>query len=360
MSEYKKTALVLGAGGFIGSHMVKRLRSEGYWVRGVDLKYPEFSATEANEFVQGDLRDVDFVRRVIQYKGEQGNFYNSVPYQYILPFHEIYQFAADMGGAGFVFTGENDAEIMQNSVTINLNVLEQQRLMNETFGDYKEWTEANRPKLDWQTKIFYSSSACMYPEHNQLDPDDPNCREDSAYPAAPDSEYGWEKLFSERLYLAYNRNHGIPVRVARYHNIFGPEGTWQGGREKSPAAICRKVAYAKRNDTIDVWGDGTQTRSFLFVDECVEATYRLMQSDFIGPVNIGSEEMVTINQLVDTAAKVARKNIQKNHIDGPLGVRGRNSNNDLIREKLGWDYSQTLEEGIRKTYKWIQQQIKNQ
>ena len=360
MSDYKKTALVLGAGGFIGSHMVKRLRSEGYWVRGVDLKYPEFSATEANEFIQGDLRDVDFVRRVIQYKGEQGNFYNSIPYQYILPFHEIYQFAADMGGAGFVFTGENDAEIMQNSVTINLNVLEQQRLLNETFGIHKDWTEANRPKLDWQTKIFYSGSACMYPEHNQLDPDDPNCREDSAYPAAPDSEYGWEKLFSERLYLAYNRNHGIPVRVARYHNIFGPEGTWQGGREKSPAAICRKVAYAKRNDTIDVWGDGTQTRSFLFVDECVEATYRLMQSDFMGPVNIGSEEMVTINQLVDTAAKVARKNIQKNHIDGPLGVRGRNSNNDLIREKLGWDYSQTLEEGIRKTYKWIQQQIKNQ
>jgi nucleoside-diphosphate-sugar epimerase len=266
-----------------------------------------------------------------------------------------------MGGAGYIFTGEHDAQVMQNSVTINLNVLEQQRLLNETFdGVKKEWTEANRPALDNPTKIFYSSSACMYPEHNQLDPDNPDCREDSAYPAAPDSEYGWEKLFSERLYLAYNRNHGIPVRVARYHNIFGPEGTWQGGKEKSPAAICRKVAYAKRNDTIDVWGDGTQTRSFLFVDECVEATYRLMQSDFIGPVNIGSEEMVSINQLVDTAAKVARKNIQKNHIDGPLGVRGRNSNNDLIREKLGWDYSQTLEEGIRKTYKWIQQQIKNQ
>ena len=361
MSEYKKTALVLGAGGFIGSHMVKRLRSEGYWVRGVDLKYPEFSATEANEFIQGDLRDADFVRRVIQYKGEQGNFYNSVPYQYILPFHEIYQFAADMGGAGYIFTGEHDAQVMQNSVTINLNVLEQQRLLNETFdGVKKEWTEASRPALDNPTKIFYSSSACMYPEHNQLDPDNPDCREDSAYPAAPDSEYGWEKLFSERLYLAYNRNHGIPVRVARYHNIFGPEGTWQGGKEKSPAAICRKVAYAKRNDTIDVWGDGTQTRSFLFVDECVEATYRLMQSDFMGPVNIGSEEMVSINQLVDTAAKVARKNIQKNYIDGPLGVRGRNSNNDLIREKLGWDYSQTLEEGIRKTYKWIQKQIKNQ
>jgi len=265
MSEYKKTALVLGAGGFIGSHMVKRLRSEGYWVRGVDLKYPEFSATEANEFIQGDLRDVDFVRRVIQYKGEQGNFYNSVPYQYILPFHEIYQFAADMGGAGFVFTGENDAEIMQNSVTINLNVLEQQRLLNETFdGVKKEWTEANRPSLDNPTKIFYSGSACMYPEYNQLDPDDPNCREDSAYPAAPDSEYGWEKLFSERLYLAYNRNHGIPVRVARYHNIFGPEGTWEGGREKAPAAICRKVATARRNEPIEVWG-GWRADPFLLI-----------------------------------------------------------------------------------------------
>ena len=361
MSEYKKTALVLGAGGFIGSHMVKRLRKEGYWVRGVDLKYPEFSDTEANEFVQGDLRDVDFVRRVIQYKGVQGNFYNSVPYRCILPFDEIYQFAADMGGAGFVFTGENDADIMQNSVTINLNVLEQQRLLNETFdGEKKDWTECNRPKLDQPTRIFYSSSACMYPEYNQLDPDNPNCREDSAYPAAPDSEYGWEKLFSERLYLAYNRNHGIPVRVARYHNIFGPEGTWHGGREKAPAAICRKVAYAESVDTIDVWGDGTQTRSFLLVDECVEATYRLMQSDFMGPVNIGSEEMVSINQLVDTAAKVAGKEITKNHIDGPLGVRGRNSNNDLIREKLGWDYAQTLEEGIRKTYTWIEEQIAKQ
>ncbi len=358
MSEYKKTALVLGAGGFIGSHMVKRLRKEGYWVRGVDLKYPEFSDTEANEFVQGDLRDVDFVRRVIQYKGDQGNFYNSVPYRCILPFDEIYQFAADMGGAGFVFTGENDADIMQNSVTINLNVLEQQRLLNETFdGEKKDWTECNRPKLDQPTRIFYSSSACMYPEYNQLDPDNPNCREDSAYPAAPDSEYGWEKLFSERLYLAYNRNHGIPVRVARYHNIFGPQGTWHGGREKAPAAICRKVAYAAENDTIEVWGDGTQTRSFLLVDECVEATYRLMQSDFMGPVNIGSEEMVSINQLVDIAAKVANKTIEKNHIDGPLGVRGRNSDNTLIREKLGWDYSITLEEGIRKTYNWIMGEI---
>ena len=355
---YNKTALVLGAGGFIGSHMVKRLRKEGYWVRGVDLKYPEFSDTEANEFVQGDLRDVDFVRRVIQYKGQQGNFYNEVPYRYIEPFHEIYQFAADMGGAGFVFTGENDAEIMQNSVTINLNVLEQQRLLNQTFdGDKKDWTECNRPALGWQTKIFYSGSACMYPEHNQLDPDNPDCREESAYPANPDSEYGWEKLFSERLYLAYNRNHGIPVRIARYHNIFGPEGTWKGGREKAPAAICRKVAYAGNTDTIEVWGDGKQTRSFLYIDECIEATRRLMDSDFKGPINIGSEEMVTINQLVDTAAKVAGKKISKNHIDGPLGVRGRNSNNDLIREKLGWDYEQSLEEGIRKTYDWIKWQV---
>ena len=358
MSQYKKTALVLGAGGFIGSHMVKRLKSEGYWVRGVDLHYPEFSGTQAHEFVQGDLRDVDFVKRVLEFKGDQGNFHNSVPYRCILPFHEIYQFAADMGGAGFVFTGENDAEIMHNSCTINLNVLEEQRKLNETFdGEKKDWTECNRPKLDYQTKIFYSGSACMYPEYNQVDPDDPNCREDSAYPAAPDSEYGWEKLFSERLYLAYNRNHGIPVRIARYHNIFGPEGTWYGGREKAPAAICRKVAYAEDTDTIEVWGDGEQTRSFLFIDECIEATYRIMQSNFLGPVNIGSEEMVTINQLVDTAAKVAGKNISKKHIDGPLGVRGRNSNNDLVREKLGWDYSQTLEVGIAKTYEWISEQI---
>jgi len=355
----KRTALVLGAGGFIGSHMVKRLKSEGYWVRGVDLKYPEFSSTHADEFVTGDLRDIDFVRRVIQFKGEQGNFYNTVPYQYILPFHEIYQFAADMGGAGFVFTGENDAEIMHNSCTINLNVLEEQRKLTGTFdGVVNEGTVCNRPELDYQTKIFYSGSACMYPEYNQVDPNDPNCREDSAYPAAPDSEYGWEKLFSERLYLAYNRNHGIPVRIARYHNIFGPEGTWKGGREKAPAAICRKVAYLPtEGGEIEVWGDGKQTRSFLFIDECVEATYRMMQSDFLGPVNIGSEEMVTINELVDTAAKVSGKKVTKNHIDGPLGVRGRNSNNDLIREKLDWDYEQTLEEGIRKTYEWIKWEI---
>ena len=357
MRDYKGTALVLGAGGFIGSHMVKRLRKEGYWVRGVDLKSPEFSDTEANEFIHGDLRDTYFVKRILGFKGETGNFYHEVPERYIEPFDEIYQFAADMGGAGFVFTGENDAEIMQNSVTINLNVLEQQRLLNETFDGSEGWSECNRPCLDWQTKIFYSGSACMYPEHNQLDPDNPDCRESSAYPANPDSEYGWEKLFSERLYLAYNRNHDIPVRIARYHNIFGPEGTWKGGREKAPAAICRKVAYANDGDEIEVWGDGKQTRSFLFIDECIEATYRMMNSDFLGPVNIGSEEMVTINELVDTAAKVAKKTIHKNHIDGPLGVRGRNSNNDLVREKLGWDYSQTLDEGIKKTYEWISWQI---
>ena len=345
MSDYKKTALVLGAGGFIGSHMVKRLRSEGYWVRGVDLKHPEYSASHANEFIVGDLRDVNLVKRCVRFTGYLGNFYRDIVDKFAEPFDEIYQFAADMGGAGFVFTGENDADIMHNSVSINLNVLEEQRKLNEI-------TEQNK------TKIFYSGSACMYPEHNQLDPDNPDCREESAYPANPDSEYGWEKLFSERLYFAYNRNHGIPVRVARYHNIFGPEGAWDGGREKAPAAICRKVAnLPESGGAIEVWGDGLQTRSFLFVDECIEATRRLMDSDFMGPVNIGSEEMVTINELVDTAAKVAGKEVTKIHIDGPLGVRGRNSNNELIREKLGWDYSQTLEEGIRTTYDWISEQI---
>jgi nucleoside-diphosphate-sugar epimerase len=346
MSEYKKTALVLGAGGFIGSHMVKRLRSEGYWVRGVDLKRPEFSDTEANEFIQGDLRDVDFVRRCITFKGYLGNFYASVPYQYYESFDEIYQFAADMGGAGFVFTGENDADIMHNSVSINLNVLEEQRKFNERY-------EVNK------TKIFYSGSACMYPEYAQEETNNPGLRENDAYPAAPDSEYGWEKLFSERLYFAYNRNHGIPVRVARYHNIFGPEGTWDGGREKAPAAISRKVAYLPEvGGAIEVWGDGLQTRSFLYVDECIEATRRLMDSDFMGPVNIGSEEMVSINQLVEIAAKVSGKVVRKKYkLDAPTGVRGRNSNNDLISEKLEWNYSQTLEEGIRKTYTWIQEQI---
>ena len=350
-----KKCLVLGAGGFIGSHMVKRLKSEGAWVRGVDLKHPDFSASVADEFVIGDLRDVDFVRRVIEYKGEQGNFFELVPNYLIETFDEIYQFAADMGGAGYIFTGEHDAEIMHNSASINLNLLEEQRKLNESYGTkWESRPEENRNT----TKIFYSSSACMYPEHNQLDPNNPDCRELSAYPANPDSEYGWEKLFSERLYLSYYRNYGIPVRIARYHNIYGPEGTWYGGREKAPAAICRKVAYAGIEDSIEVWGDGKQTRSFLFIDECIEATRRIMDSDYTEPLNIGSEEMVTIDQLVDIAAKVSNKTITKDHIDVPhTGVRGRNSNNDLIREKLGWDYSMTLEEGIRKTYNWIMGQI---
>ena len=322
MGQYTKKALVCGAGGFIGSHMVKKLKSEGYWVRGADVKYPDFSMSEADEFMRGDLTDQVFCDEVTN-----------------IQFDEIYQFAADMGGAGYIFTGEHDADVMNNSATINLNIL--------------------RNIKDYKPKIFFSSSACMYPEHNQLDPDTPDCREDTAYPANPDSEYGWEKLFSERLYLAYHRNYGVPVRIARYHNIFGPEGTWDGGKEKAPAAMCRKVAkLPNEGGTIDVWGDGEQTRSFLFVDECVEATYRLVQSDFTGPVNIGSEEMVSINELVDITAKVSGKQVEKNHIEGPLGVRGRNSNNDLVREKLGWDYSQPLEEGIRRTYKWIQAQIK--
>ena len=340
-----KTALVLGAGGFIGSHMVKRLKKDGYWVRGVDLKYPEFSMTEADEFITRDLRDPDAMRRVIRYGGQSGNFYSQIVDKFLEPFDEIYQFAADMGGAGYIFTGENDADIMHNSASINLNLLNEQLQWNE----YKE---SNK------TKIFYSSSACMYPSHNQLDPNNPNCREESAYPANPDSEYGWEKLFSERLYLAYHNNYNIPVRIARYHNIYGPEGTWNGGKEKAPAAICRKVAeLPNEGGTIEVWGDGLQTRSFLLVDECVEATYRLVQSDFSGPVNIGSEEMVSINELVDIAAKVSGKKVNKKHIKGPLGVRGRNSNNDLIREKLNWDYTLTLEEGIRRTYNWINDQI---
>ena len=320
METETKKALVCGAGGFIGSHMVKKLKSEGYWVRGADKKYPEFSMSEADEFLRGDLTGQTFCDMVCN-----------------IEFDEIYQFAADMGGAGYIFTGEHDADVMNNSATINLNIL--------------------RNVKDYKPKIFFSSSACMYPEHNQLDPNTPDCREDTAYPANPDSEYGWEKLFSERLYLSYHRNYDVPVRIARYHNIFGPEGTWTGGREKAPAAICRKVAeLPKGGGSIEVWGDGLQTRSFLFVDECVEATYRLVQSDFTGPVNIGSEEMVSINQLVDIAAKVAGKDVEKNHIDGPLGVRGRNSNNDLIREKLDWDYTMTLEEGIKKTYDWINEE----
>ena len=345
IEERMPTALVLGAGGFIGSHMVNRLKSEGYWVRGVDLKKPEFSKTKADEFIQGDLRDQIFVGKVLRKSKKENNFYERSSLKDSDLFDEIYQFAADMGGAGFVFTGENDADIMHNSCSINLNVLEEQKNLNQEKSINK-------------TKIFYSGSACMYPEYNQLDPNNPNCCESSAYPANPDSEYGWEKLFSERLYLAYSRNYQIPVRIARYHNIFGPEGTWKGGREKAPAAICRKVAAIKgKEGTIEVWGDGLQTRSFLFIDECIEATRRMMNSEFMGPVNIGSEEMVTINQLVEITADVAQKKVKRNHIKGPLGVRGRNSDNDLIRTKLKWDYSQPLKEGIEKTYIWISNEM---
>lgn len=345
MSQYIKRALVLGAGGFIGSHMVRRLRSEGYWVRGVDIKYPEYSVTEADEFICGDLTDQIFMEKIVEFRGYGNNYYKFIPFKYIGVFDEIYQFAVDMGGAGYIFTGDHDADVMNNSATINLNVLRSVKNINERCGKNV-------------TKIFFSSSACMYPEHIQMNPENPGLKENDAYPADPDSEYGWEKLFSERLFFAYNRNYGIPVRVARYHNIFGPEGTWKGGKEKSPAAMCRKVAELPADGgEIEVWGDGLQTRSFLYIDECIEATRRLMNSNFIGPVNIGSEEMVTIDQLVDTAAKVAGKKVEKDHVPGPLGVRGRNSNNDLIREKLGWDYSQSLEEGISKTYNWINSQI---
>jgi nucleoside-diphosphate-sugar epimerase len=324
-----KTALVLGAGGFIGSHMVKRLKSEGYWVTGVDLKYPDFSETEADVFMQKDLSVYENVESIIHLIDA-------------IAFDEIYQFAADMGGAGYIFTGEHDSQIMENSALINLNLLRAQSRLNDKYNVNK-------------TKIFYSSSACMYPDYKQLDVNNPGLKESDAYPADPDSEYGWEKLFSERLFLAFNKNNKIPVAIARYHNIFGPEGTWNGGKEKAPAAMCRKVIEA--TDSVDIWGDGEQTRSFLFIDECIDATRKLMQSDFTGPVNIGSEEMVTINQLVDIACLIEGKSLNKNHIPGPLGVRGRNSNNDLIREKLQWDYSMPLKNGIERTYDWIKNQI---
>lgn len=354
-----KKALVLGAGGFIGNHLVSRLKKEGYWVRGVDLKTPDYCESEADEFIYGgagDLRNKNNCKRLVKFDGEQGNYYKSVPEQYKRPFDEIYQLAADMGGAGFIFTGENDADIMHNSASINLNILSAVKEFNEhRFSDNIDNADAYNKSKTNETKIFYSSSACMYPEHNQLDPDNPNCEESSAYPANPDSEYGWEKLFSERLYLTYNRNHGIPVRVARFHNIFGPLGTWCGGREKAPAAICRKVIES--NGDIEIWGDGKQTRSFLYVDECVEGIRRLMDSDFTGPVNIGSDEMVTINELVDIACSVENKQITKKHIDGPLGVAGRNSDNKLINEKVGWAPNYPLAKGIEKTYKWIKEQI---
>jgi len=341
-NNFQKTALVLGAGGFIGNHMVNRLKDEGYWVRGVDIKHPEFSETRADEFIIRDLSDYENMKKVVEFKGYSGNFYYAIPYQLIDTFDEIYQFAADMGGAGYIFTGENDANIMENSALINLNLLRAQIRLNSS-------------KLINKTKIFYSSSACMYPSNIQESTDNPGLKESDAYPANPDSEYGWEKLFSERLFLAFNKNYNIPVAIARYHNIYGPEGTWQGGREKAPAAICRKVITG--TDSIEIWGDGEQTRSFLFIDECIEATRRLMKSDFAGPVNIGSEEMVSINQLVDIASSVEGKSLIKKHIDGPTGVRGRNSSNGLVREKLEWDYSMSLKDGITKTYNWIKSQV---
>jgi len=337
-----KTALVLGAGGFIGSHLVKRLKAEGFWVRGVDLKRPEYDETAADDFQIYDLRDPRNVEAVMRLEGANGHplpvAYHRHPFSEELQFDEVYQLAADMGGAGYIFTGENDANVMHNSATINLNVAH----------------EAVKQKVK---RVFYSSSACMYPEHNQLDPNNPNCEESSAYPANPDSEYGWEKLFSERLYLAFARNYGLVVRIARFHNIFGPYGTWKGGKEKAPAAMCRKVAEMLEGGEIEVWGDGQQTRSFLYIDECVEGVLRLMRSDFEGPVNIGSEEMVTINQLAQYAIDISGKNITIKNVDGPTGVRGRNSDNKLIGEKLDWVPNYPLYEGLIHTYEWISKQV---
>jgi nucleoside-diphosphate-sugar epimerase len=315
-----RTALVCGGGGFIGHHLIRRLKAQGFQVTGADQKRPRFSPTSADRFEQGDLRDPVFVRHVI------GQRYD-----------EVYQLAADMGGAGFVFSGENDADVMHNSALININVLE--RLASVGVGT-----------------VFYSSSACIYPERDQLDPNNPGLREASAYPAAPDSEYGWEKLFSERLYAAFARNKGLDVRIARFHNIFGPEGSWNDGREKSPAAICRKVAETTTGE-VEIWGDGNQTRSFLFIDECLEGVFRLMRSSYREPVNIGSDEMVSINDLADLAAAVAGKTIRKTHVAGPLGVRGRNSDNRLIRQALGWAPSMPLRGGIEQLYRWIDHQV---
>jgi nucleoside-diphosphate-sugar epimerase len=316
-----KNALVLGGGGFIGSHLVKRLKKEGYWVRAADLKYPEYSSTDADNFMQGDLRLQPFCDQVFD-----------------RTFDEVYQLAADMGGAGYIFTGEHDADVMHNSALINLNVVE--RCHSTKVG-----------------KVFYSSSACMYPAYNQEDPNNPKCSEDSAYPAAPDSEYGWEKLFSERLFLSFSRNYGMKVRIGRFHNIFGIEGSWNNGKEKAPAAICRKVAEAKDGNYIEIWGDGKQTRSFMYVDECVEGILRFMASDFSGPVNIGSEEMISINDLSKMVIGISEKTLEIKNISGPTGVRGRNSDNKLFRENIGWESKKSLKEGITKTYNWILKQV---
>ncbi len=319
------SVLVLGAGGFIGGHLVNKLKQEGFWVRGVDLKHHEHQGLLVDDFIIGDLRDPETVEAVMD-----------------KPFDEVYQLAADMGGAGYIFTGDHDADVMHNSAIINLNVL-------------------NYGKKAGIKKIFYSSSACIYPAYNQSDPDNPKCSEDSAYPAAPDSEYGWEKLFSERLYFSFQRNYGMNVKVARFHNIFGPYGSWKNGKEKAPAAICRKVAMAEDGGTIEIWGDGKQTRSFLYIDECLDAIRRLMDSEtFSGPVNIGSEEMVTINQLAGITMEIAHKKLALNHIPGPTGVRGRNSDNKLIKEELGWAQSRPLRYGLEKTYWWIKEQVEKQ
>ena len=318
-----KKALVCGAGGFIGGHLVERLKKEGYWVRGVDIKYPEFRNSVADDFVQGDLRDPLFCDKITS----------------DVQFDELYQLAADMGGAGYIFTGEHDACVMHNSATINLNMAEVAR--KTRIGD-----------------IFYSSSACIYPERLQLDTDNSGLKETDAYPAGPDSEYGWEKLFSERLYMSYARNYNMRVHIARFHNIFGPYGTWEGGREKAPAAMCRKVAEKKDGEEIEIWGDGEQTRTFLYVDECLEGIRRLISSDVMGPVNIGSSELISINDLAKMAMSFENKNLKIKHIEGPLGVRGRSSNNDYIQQVLGWKPTTKLIDGMRETYKWIAEQVK--
>jgi len=338
-----KTALVLGAGGFIGSHLVKKLKSEGFWVRGADIKYPEYEPTAADEFFLYDLRDPKNVEEIMGLQTHQ-------LYSEGIVFDEVYQLAADMGGAGYIFTGENDANVMHNSAIINLNVAH----------------EAVKQKVK---RVFYSSSACMYPEHNQLDASNPNCEESSAYPANPDSEYGWEKLFSERLFLAFQRNYGLEVRIARFHNIFGPYGTYKGGKEKSPAAMCRKAAEASNGDVIEVWGDGQQTRSFHYIDDCISAVLTFMRQDgFSGPVNIGSEEKVTINQLAQLAINASGKEIVIKNIDAdefvnkygfkcPTGVRGRNSDNTLYKEKMGVEFDRPLYDGISSTFNWINEQL---
>ncbi len=317
----QKRALVTGGGGFIGSHLVKKLKKEGFWVRVADLKYPEFSPTVADDFMQGDLRDQEFCARVIDQ-----------------PFDHLYTLAADMGGAGYLFTGENDADVMHNSAMINLNVAH--LAVKHNVG-----------------RVFYSSSACIYPEFNQLDPDNPNCEESTAYPAQPDSEYGWEKLFSERMFLNFAKNYGLDVKIARFHNIFGPEGTWTGGKEKVPAAMCRKVAEAEDGSSIEVWGDGLQTRSFLYIDECLEGVWNLMNSDKSGPFNIGSEEMVSINELAEIVIAISGKNLSLDHIPGPQGVRGRTSDNKLIQEQIGWKPNYPLKKGLEKTFSWINEQV---